>query len=85
MPFRENYNKSLADHVKLQQMRKEMEKEEELSAKRRIEQEAEDIIKKEYEYMEARHRVLTVLSSKKACSRNVKTSCWGSKVTDPEK
>jgi hypothetical protein len=48
LKFRENYNKSLADHVKLQQMRKEMEKDEELSAKRRIEQEAEEIIKKEY-------------------------------------
>ena len=35
---------------KVEEIRKEMEKEEELSAKRRIEQEAEDIIKKEEPY-----------------------------------
>lgn len=47
LSYRETYSQALADHVKLQQARKEAEREEAEYYKRKIDQEAEAILRKD--------------------------------------
>lgn len=70
----------MGDHVKMRELRKDAEKEEEMFRKRKINEEADSILKKEMEELEARHRVRMVLCSKRACLKRDKISCWESKA-----
>lgn len=51
-----------------------MEKDEESHYKRKINDQADEILKKDFEELEARHRVLILSYSKRAFSSSVKTN-----------
>ena len=54
---RESYNKALNDHVMIQQRRKEQEIEDERRRQNKYDEEAKAMLQREYEWLQARHRV----------------------------
>lgn len=57
-------------------MRKEAERDEEDTIKRKINQEADDILRKDMQELEARHRVHTHSFSKRPFFNSAKTVSW---------